>query len=231
MSFTYSHPRPAVTVDCVVFGIDLKQDDLKVLLIQRDVPPFKGQWALPGGFVRMDENLDQAARRELFEETGIQKAYLEQLYTFGEVSRDPRGRVISVAYYALVNMKDHPLSAATDARRAEWASAASAPALSFDHKKILEMAIFRLKGKVFYEPVGFELLPKKFTLTNLRKVYEIILGKPLNDRNFRSAILRLGLVEALNEKEQDVPYRPAELYRFKGHQKARKIKDQFILEM
>ena len=136
MPYTYDYPRPGLTVDCVVFGLD-EQIDLKVLLIQRQIPPFQHQWALPGGFVQMDESLEDAARRELQEETGVQGIFLEQLYTFGDLGRDPRDRIISVAYYALVNLIDYPLHASTDAEDAAWYSVENLPSLAFDHAQIL----------------------------------------------------------------------------------------------
>src|SRR5215471_9782766 len=155
--YSYQYPRAALTVDCVVFGFD--EGDLKVLLIERGLEPFKGRWALPGGFVRVDETLDVAARRELQEEAGLTNVFLEQLYTFGEVNRDPRERVVSVAYYALVNLSEHAAKAATDAANARWFPVSKVPRLAFDHAKILDTAITRLKGKVRYQPIGFELLP------------------------------------------------------------------------
>ena len=155
MPYTYKYPHPAVTVDCVVFGFD--EGELKVMLIRRGGPPFKGRWALPGGFVDLDESVDEAARRELREETGIERVFLEQLYTFGAVDRDPRERVISVAYYALVKLSDHRIQAATDAAAAAWFCISDLPPLAFDHEGIFEMALARLKGKILYEPIGFEL--------------------------------------------------------------------------
>ena len=231
MPFTYDYPRPAVTVDCVVFALD--EEDLKVLLIQRDVPPFRGQWALPGGFVRMDEDLEQAARRELREETGVSlpDLYLEQLYTYGGVERDPRFRVVSVAYYALVNLADHRVQAGTDAKGAAWFAAGDLPKLAFDHAEILATALRRLKGKVRYEPVGFELLPPKFTLTQLQKLYEIILERPLDKRNFRKKVLKLaeetGILVELDEVQQDVAHRAARLWRF-DEEKYRRMKRKGI---
>jgi 8-oxo-dGTP diphosphatase len=212
MSFTYAHARPALAVDCVVFGLD--EDDLAVLLVRRGIEPFAGRWALPGGFVRVDETLDDAARRELSEETGIGRVYLEQLCTFGAVDRDPRERVVSVAYYALVNLADHRVKAATDAREAAWFAVSDLPALAFDHDAIVEAALERLRGKVRYRPVGFELLPPKFTLTMLQRLYEKILEKELDKRNFRKKVLSMGLLEELDEVEQDVAHRAARLYRF-----------------
>ena len=212
MKYTYDYPRPAVTVDCVVFGFD--EGDLKILLVQRDVEPFRGKWALPGGFVLEQESLEQAARRELREETGIEKLYLEQLYTFGEPARDPRGRVITVAYYALVKLADHRVRAATDASSAAWFSVAEVSRLAFDHNKILDMALTRLQGKVRYQPIGFELLPVKFALSELQHLYEAILEAPLDKRNFRKKILATGLLIELDEIQQDVAHRAARLYKF-----------------
>ena len=212
MSHTYEYPRPALTVDCVVFGLDA--ENLKVLLIQRGIEPFKGKWALPGGFVRMDETLEKAARRELQEESGITDVFLEQLYTFGDIHRDPRGRVASVAYFALANLGDHTTPATTDANDAAWFAAGDIPALAFDHASILEMAIERLKGKVRYQPIGFELLPPKFTLSQLQKLYEKILDRLLDKRNFRKKILSMGVLIETDEIEQDVAHRAARLYRF-----------------
>ena len=212
MPYTYQYPRPALTVDCVVFGYDA--EELKVLLIQRDLEPFAGKWALPGGFVHLDETLDDAARRELQEETGISDLFLEQLYTFGTINRDPRERVVSVAYYALVDLFHHHLTAATDARNAAWFAVDDTPPLAFDHEQILTMAHQRLRGKVRYQPIGFELLPEKFTLTQLQRLYETILGTALDKRNFRKKILGMDLLRDLDEVEQDVAHRAARLYQF-----------------
>jgi 8-oxo-dGTP diphosphatase len=212
MPYTYEYPRPCLTVDCVVFGLD--DDDLKVLLIQRGLEPFLGHWALPGGFVHMDESLEAAARRELEEETGARNVFLEQLYSFGAPGRDPRDRVVTVAYFALVKLSDHKVRAATDSRNAAWFALGDTPGLAFDHDRILETACRRLRGKVRYQPLGFELLPPKFTLTRLQRMYEIILDRPLDKRNFRKKILAMGILEELNEIEQDVAHRAARLYRF-----------------
>ena len=212
MSFSYHHARAALAVDCVVFGLD--EADLAVLLIRRGIEPFAGKWALPGGFVHVDETLDDAARRELSEETGLGRVYLEQLYTYGALDRDPRERVVSVAYYALVNLADHRVKAATDAREAAWFAVSDLPALAFDHDEIVSAALDRLRGKVRYRPVGFELLPPKFTLTMLQRLYEKILERELDKRNFRKKVLATGLLEELDEVEQDVAHRAARLYRF-----------------
>ncbi len=229
MPVAYAHPRAALTVDCVVFGLD--DEDLKVLLIQRDLEPFAGRWALPGGFVRGDETLDQAALRELSEETGVSRVYLEQLYTFGDPSRDPRERVVSVAYYALVRLSDHRVQAATDARSAAWYAVGDLPALAFDHRRILDLALARLQGKVRYQPIGFELLPAKFSLTRLQRLYEIILERVLDKRNFRKKVLSLGILAELDEVERDVARRPARLYRFDERAYRQKSKDGLHFEI
>ena len=213
MTYTYDYPRPGLTVDCVVFGLD-EADQLKVLLIERNLPPFAGQWALPGGFVRPKETLEAAALRELAEETGVSNVFLEQLYSFGAVDRDPRDRIVSVAYYALVNLRDYTVKAATDANDAQWFAITTLPNLAFDHSHILTTALTRLRGKIRYEPIGFELLPKKFTLTQIQRLYEVILGKALDKRNFRKKILKMDLLIELDEKETGVAHRAARLYQF-----------------
>ena len=212
MAFKYEFPRAALTVDCVVFGLD--ETELKVMLIQRNLPPFRGNWALPGGFVQVDESLEDAARRELREETGLKNVFLEQLYTFGDLGRDPRERVVTVAWYALVRLSNHRVIAATDARDAAWFGLHDLPGLAFDHHKILRVAHDRIQSKVRYEPIGFELLPKKFTLTQLQKLYEIVLDRQIDKRNFRKKILRMDVLEELDEVESDVAHRAARLYRF-----------------
>ncbi len=213
MAYTYDYPRPALTVDCVVFGLEADAA-LKVLLIRRKLPPYEGRWALPGGFVQMDESVDAAAVRELREETGVGNVFLEQLYTFGAVERDPRDRIVSVAYYALINLLDHPTQAATDASAAQWFELATLPALGFDHAEILSGAIARLRAKIRYEPIGFELLPEVFTLSQLQRLYEQILERSLDKRNFRKKLLKMNLLIDTGEKETGVAHRAAQLYQF-----------------
>ena len=212
-----------VTVDCVVFGLD--EQDLKILLIQRGNEPFKGSWAVPGGFVNADESLEHAALRELKEETGVHDVFLEQLYTFGDVHRDPRRRIVTVAYYALVNLRDHTIKAATDASNAAWFAVDDIPKLAFDHARIVETALRRLRGKVRYEPIGFELLPEKFTLTQLQRMYEKILEQDIDKRNFRKKILGMDLLRELDEVQVDVAHRAARLYKF-DEKKYRQLKDK-----
>ena len=206
--------RLAVTADVVIFN--LAEQDLKVLLVCRGRPPFKGQWAIPGGFVDVHESIDDAARRELEEETGLRDVYLEQLYTFGKPQRDPRGRVIMVAYFALV-AGEVPTHAGDDATAAAWHSVYALPALAFDHADILKYALQRLRYKLEYTSVGFELLPNEFTLTELQTAYEIVLGEKLDKRNFRRRILEAGVLAETNRQRAEGQGRPAQLYRYKKH--------------
>ena len=210
--------RPSVAVDVV--ALTARGGRLHVLLVRRGVWPFAGCWALPGGFVRMDEDLDAAARRELCEETGLVGAsYLEQLYTFGAPDRDPRTRVISVAYYALLPGPDSGLpfaepQAGTDAAEALWWPADALPPLAFDHGTIVACALARLRAKLGYTSVAYALLPEEFTLTELQRVYEIILGRALDKRNFRKKMLATGILEATPRQKREGAHRPAQLYRF-----------------
>jgi 8-oxo-dGTP diphosphatase len=229
MNHTYAYPRAALTVDCVVFGLD--ENDLKVLLIQRKLQPFQHAWALPGGFVRVDETLDIAARRELEEEAGVRDVYLEQLYTFGDLGRDPRERIVTVAYYALAKLSDHGIRAATDAMGVGWFALDELPKLAFDHTHIIETARERLRGKVRYAPIGFELLPPRFSLTQLQRLYEIVLGTDLDKRNFRKKILSMDLLVETDEVEHGVRHRAARLYKFDRRKYDRLAKQGFEFAM
>jgi 8-oxo-dGTP diphosphatase len=204
--------HPAITVDVIIFS--LRDSDLQVLLIKRRYPPFEGMWAIPGGFVEMDESLEEAALRELEEETGIRDVYLEQLYTFGEVDRDPRGRVVTVAYFALIPSAAIDPRAGSDAVEAQWWSMYDLPPLSFDHDGILAYALKRLRYKLEYTAVGFELLPEAFTLSELQAAYEIILDEKLDKRNFRRKILSATVIERTGVYRTGEG-RPAQLYRFR----------------
>lgn len=210
--YTYQYPHPAVTVDIVVFGLD--DGELKLLLIRRGLEPFAGSWALPGGFIKMDETLEVSARRELEEETGVRDLYLEQLGTYGDPGRDPRERVITVAYFAIVNLFDHPVKADTDAAEARWWPVSSLPSLAFDHDKIIAEALERLRGKIRYRPLAFEFLPTRFTLTQIQSLYEVILGEPQDKRNFRKKLLASGLLVPLEEVLEGVAHRAPQLFRF-----------------
>lgn len=205
--------RPSVTVDVVIFTV--QERDLKVLLVSRARWPFAGRWALPGGFVQEDEGLDQAAERELREETGVDNVYLEQLQTFGDPGRDPRTRVITVAYYALVSSQELALHPDTDAEAAGWWSIYKLPALAFDHDRIVATALARLRKRILGTNVAFQLMPEKFTLTALQATYEVILNRQLDKRNFRKKILSSEVLEETGETWMEGRHRPARLYRFR----------------
>lgn len=203
--------HPSVTVDDIIFTV--KDEDLKVALIKRQQWPFEGKWALPGSFVDMDESLEDAAERTLHEKTGVsEEVYMEQLYTFGEPERDPRTRVITVGYFALVHQEDVELQETGDVKAIEWHSAYDLPELGFDHEEILEYALKRLRWKLEYSTAVFSLLPEKFTLSQLQNVYETILDRELDKRNFRKKIHKHELVEETGEREKNVSHRPAKLY-------------------
>lgn len=206
-----------VSVDAVVFGYD-PEEGVSVLLITRKYEPFKKFWALPGGLVKDDESLETAVRRELKEEAGIDVSYLEQLYTFGKPDRDPRNRVVSVAYYGLIRPRDYHISAQTDAEDVAWFNIKKLPRLAFDHKHIVDNAIKRLRGKIAYEPIGFELLDKKFPFSDLEKLYQALLDRDLDRRNFKKKIMAYGFLEELNESVQRSAGRPAKLFQFNKKQ-------------
>ncbi len=201
-----------LSVDAVVFGYE--EGVISVLLIKRKYDPFKGKWAIPGGFVLNHESLETAVERELQEETGVKINYLEQLYSFGDVDRDPRGRVVTVAYVGLVRPNAFRIYASTDAEQAQWFTINNLPELSFDHKKILDIAIARLQAKITYEPIGFELLDKKFPFSDLEKLYTTLLGRAIDRRNFRKKMLGLNVLDELNEKVSKGSGRPANLFQF-----------------
>ena len=211
--YTYDYPRPALTVDIVIFT--LRDNCLQLLLIKRASEPFIGMWALPGGFVRMDETLEEAACREMEEETGLKQAYLEQLYTYGNPRRDPRGRVVTVTYFALIPADvDIRREGGSDVSQAGWYPIGYLPPLAFDHAEILTYAIRRLRYKLEYSAVGFQLLPDQFTLSELQYTYEIILGEKLDKRNFRRRILEAGVIEPTTNVRTGEG-RPARLYRYR----------------
>ena len=209
-TYTYDYPRPAVTTDCVIFGYDGKE--LKVLLIERGIEPFKGSWAFPGGFLNMDEDAHAGARRELKEETGLENAFIEQFHTFSEPGRDPRGRVITIAHYALVKIQE--VEGGDDAAQARWFPIGEVPPLAFDHDRILRMAMSRLKERIHFEPVGFELLPDVFTMPQLQNLYEAILEVHFDRRNFASKMLKLGILEDTGDRPAGASSRIPVSYRF-----------------
>ncbi len=202
------------SIDCVIFGFD--DGELKILLIQRNEEPFKDWWALPGNIIEKDQSIDLAAERILYELTGLKDIYMEQFHTFGDVNRHPQGRVITVAYYAMIRLngtKDlKPIS--NYASKAVWIPVNDLPKLAFDHEKIFSRGFDKIRNKISYQPIAFELLPEKFTLTQLQQLYEVILNKKLDKRNFRKKMLNYGILKELNEKQKGVSYRAAKLYKF-----------------
>ena len=212
--YTYPFPRPSVTTDCVIFGYDGK--NLKLLLVERGIPPFKGMWALPGGYLQMDEDAIDGAKRELFEETGLRDAYIEQFRTFSAVDRDPRGRVITIAHLALVRISE--VKGGDDAAKAQWFPLKDVPQLAFDHDMILREAMKALRQKIHFEPVGFELLPAVFTMPQLQHLYESILDVRFDRRNFASKMLHLGILEDTGDRQAGAPSRVPATYRFNKDQ-------------
>lgn len=212
-SFCYSHPHPAVTTDVVLFTV--REEKLQLLLIRRRNPPFQECWALPGGFVEMDEDIAACAQRELAEETGVKQVYLEQLYTFGKPQRDPRERVISVAYYALVPSERITLKPASDAAAAAWFAFDELPDLAFDHRDIVKKAHERLVAKLDYSTIAFQFLPKQFTLSELQEVYEIIRSERMDKRNFRKWIQARNLIAPTGSERRNGSHRPAQLFHTK----------------
>jgi 8-oxo-dGTP diphosphatase len=221
-----------VAVDAIIFGYS-KMEGVSVLLIQRKYEPFKNAWAIPGGFVQEDESLEEAVRRELSEETGVKLDYLEQLYTFGEPGRDPRQRIISVSYFGLVKASQYQeLKASTDAENAKWFSIKKIPALAFDHKQILSVAIERLRAKIRYQPIGFELLDKKFPFADLEKLYTALLDKDINRRNFSKKILSFGFLEETGELSVSAGKgRPSKIYQFNQKRYRELLKKGFHFEI
>ncbi len=221
-----------VAVDAIVFGYS-KNEAVSVLLIKRKYEPFKNAWAIPGGFVLQNESLEDAVKRELQEETGITVNYLEQLYSFGEPNRDPRQRIISVAYFALVNSTLFTnLKASTDAEEAQWFPINELPVLAFDHKKIVQVAIERIRAKIRYKPIGFELLDKKFSFADLEKLYASLLDRTIDRRNFTKKILSLGLLEDTGELAANIGAgRPSKIFKFNKKRYLQLLKDGMHFEI
>ena len=208
--YCYKYPHPAVTTDCVIFGFDGER--LQVLLVERGIEPYKGRWAFPGGFLKMDETAEEGALRELKEETGLEGAYMEQFHTFSAPERDPRERVITIAYYALVKIQE--VKGGDDAASARWFPLDEIPSLAFDHDYILRMATQRLREQIHFQPIGFELLPEKFTIKELQLLYEAILGINFDRRNFAKKLFHLEILTDLEETIWPTPKREAKLYKF-----------------
>lgn len=219
-----------LAVDAIVFGYT--NNSLNVLLIKQKFGELKNQWALVGGFVKDNETLQSAVNRELSEEAGIKVNYLEQLYTFGDdLNRDPRFRVVSVAYFALVNSTKLVLTADSDAEEAGWFSIEKLPKLAFDHKEIVKQAYKRLQGKLTYQPVGFDLLPREFLFSELENLYCTILNKEIDRRNFRKKILSFGIIEETEHFSPQKTGRPAKLFRFNKQQYNKLQKEGFVFEI
>ncbi len=220
----------ALSIDCVIFGFDA--GELKILLIERNAEPFKDWWALPGYLVQQDEGIDEAAQRILYELTGLRDLHMEQFHTFGDVNRHPQGRVITVAYYALIRINGQKeLRPVTDyARKAFWHSVADLPKLGFDHSAIFNTGFNKLRRRLSYQPIAFELLPEKFTLTQLQQLYEAILNKKLDKRNFRKKMLSYGFLKELDEKQKNVSYRAAKLYKFDRRKYAKIFQNELSME-
>ena len=208
--YCYKYPHPAVTTDCVIFGFD--GEELKVLLIERGITPYKGHWAFPGGFLNPNETAEEGARRELREETGLDSAHIEQLHTYSTPDRDPRERVITSAYIALVRIQD--VRGGDDAADAGWFPVENVPPLAFDHAEILRDALRRLRERIYFYPLGYELLPEKFTLKELQTLYEAVLGVQFDRRNFAKKMQRLDILTQLDETVWPTPKREANLYSF-----------------
>ena len=224
--YCYKYPHPAVTTDCVIFGFDGER--LQVLLIERGIEPYKGRWAFPGGFLKMDETAEEGALRELKEETGLEGAYMEQFHTFSVPERDPRERVITIAYYALVKIQE--VKGGDDAVSARWFPLDEIPSLAFDHDYILRMATQRLREQIHFQPIGFELLPEKFTIKELQLLYESILGINFDRRNFAKKMTHLEILTDLEETIWPTPKREAKLYKFNAEKYEELKRKGFRLE-
>lgn len=211
--YTYKYPHPSVTTDCVIFGFDGKE--MHILLVERGIEPYKGSWALPGGFLRMDESVEECARRELLEETHLnlpKDTYLEQFHVFSDPKRDPRERVLTVAFYALVKPGDYKVSGGDDATKAQWFNWGETPPLAFDHEDIINMAKDRLKERLRTQPIAFKLLDDKFSMTELQTLYEEILGVKYDRRNFYRKVLSSGLLEEEGVSKKMLASRRPNLY-------------------
>jgi ADP-ribose pyrophosphatase YjhB (NUDIX family) len=218
-----------LSVDCVIFGFEDAR--IKVLLIKRSVSPEYGKWALPGGFIRYNENIDVASARVLKERTGVEDLYMEQLGAFGDIERFPEKRVITIVYYAMVKPGQHAVNPGPDASDAKWFELSSLPELPFDHKKIIQIALEKLRRQFKYKPIGFNLLPDKFPLLHLQELYEAIYGVGFDKPNFRRKIMKMNLLVPLDEKQQGVPHRSAQLYKFDKNRYDDLTEKGFIFEL
>lgn len=218
-----------LSIDCLIFGF--KNSQLEILLVQHGEGISKGKWALPGGWIRFNEGTDEAANRILKALTGVSNIYLEQLRVFGDVDRYPTKRVITIAYFALVKPEDYTLQAGFTAADAKWFKVSDLPDLPYDHAKIVKEGLQHLRHKVRHEPIGFNLLPKKFTLLQLQELYEALLNKRLDKPNFRRKLMKMDLLVPCKEKQQDVSHRAANLYRFDKKIYDKLARNGFIFEL
>jgi 8-oxo-dGTP diphosphatase len=213
MKLDSEHTRHLIAVDCIIFGYDIPEKEIKLLLIKRNFEPSKGCWSLAGGFVEESESLDEAASRILHSLTGLDNIFLEQSYAYGETKRDPGARVVSVAWFALIGISNIGKDFAEQSG-AHWRSIADLPDLIFDHSSMVSRALLDLQNQIKVKPVGFELLPEKFTLVQLQNLYEAIYRRKTDKRNFRKKIISMGILEKLNEKEKETSKKGAYYYRF-----------------
>ncbi|MDT0676851.1 NUDIX hydrolase [Autumnicola musiva] len=223
-----SEDKALLAVDCIIFGFD--QEELKILLVKRDFEPEKGMWSLMGGFLKRSENLDEAAERILLHLTGINNVYLEQLHSYSKIDRDPVERTVSVAYFALINIEEHNKELIKQ-YSAQWFNISNAPGLIFDHEMMVKKAISRLRYRTSTVPIGFELLPQKFTMRQLQKMYEAILGEKLDKRNFINKINSLDILRKLDEKDMESSKKGSFLYTFDEQKYKRKAADGFSFKL
>ncbi len=230
MSYYSEHEKFHVAVDSIIFGYDEGGRELKLLLLKRNFQPAMGEWSLMGGFLTKDESIDEAAKRILLQLTGLSNVYMEQLYSFGEINRDPGDRIISVAYFALIKINDSDLELVRN-HGATWVPISSLPQLIFDHDQMVERAMKKLQVRARTQPIGFELLPQKFTIPQLQGLYEAIYNKPLDKRNFRRKLLAMDLLEKLEEKEKESSRKGAWYYRFDAKKYEDLLKRGFNFEL
>ena len=213
MEFYEKHPKVLLAVDSIIFGINENESELKLLILKRKFEPAKGNWSLMGGFVAPDESIESAAERIVKELTGLENVYMEQLYAFGDIARDPGGRIVSVAYFSLIKINDYDKELANK-YGAYWISLSEIPDLIFDHNEMVKKALRKLRIRARTQPIGFELLPEKFTIPQLQSLYEAIYQTPFDKRNFRRKLLTMNLLEKMDEKEKETSKKGAYYYKF-----------------
>ena len=230
MNFYANYPKLLIAVDAIIFGFNENELDLKLLLLKRNFQPEKGNWSLMGGFVSPEESLDDSAQRIVSQLTGLDHVYMEQLFAFGDLNRDAGGRIISVAYFSLIKINDHDIQLVRD-HGASWVSLSELPELIFDHTEMVEKALRKLRIRARTQPIGFELLPEKFTIPQLQRLYEAIYHEPFDKRNFRRKLLSMGLLEKLDEKEKETSKKGAYYYKFNQSKSEELIQKGFNFEL